>query len=1457
MPLSNARVVMQGQSPHPHEHEALKFLRAQLPDNDAYALWAFVELRAPDGRLYEIDALVLTRHCLFVIEFKNWRGKIRAAEDGVDLVQVLPGGKERIHRNPFDLVNHKAKVLASMLDRSKLGRRRPHVQPLVFLAEEGGQVELRGPASAGIVGRPKLAEAVTRAQFYGAPAWLSERTLEVPPREIVAELRALGLSQSRGALNVGDLQVGDVLEDGPGYQDRLAQHPVVESHQRRVRLYLVPQAATDQQRDQLRRAAEREARILMALGDHRYILKATDILLDGPHGGPVVVFDVFEGGVPLDVFLRRHPDLTLQDRLTLLEQIGQALAYCHEKKVVHRGLHPGAVLVRRGESGALESRLYNFQLAASQGLSGGTVHHTVHTARLAELYRAPELLENPQIEQPTCDVFSLGVLAWHLLVGRPPAQTLAERQALLDRLGSLPLSMASDDLAQGWSCQSEVTDPEARKGFDDVIRAATDAKPINRWDNVSQWIDFVLDVSTRPEQTVPADPDPLTARQGDTLIGGLQVQSVLGTGSTARVLLVKREGREYALKVALDAECEERLAEEVAALQRLGRRSGIVELTETGKFGGRLGFLMTHAGSSLSDYLRSEGPPSLDLAVRWGQDLLQALVVLEEEGVQHRDIKPANLGTGDTAAKDARHLMVFDFSLTGIAADRKTAGTPAYRDPFLMRRPGWDAAADRYAAALTLHEMITGVLPRYGKGEGPAITSEEDITLEAERFEAGIRPALEGFFRCALSRDVAVRHPSADAMLLAWRRCFADSASTGHGDEEVSSEGFDYGRVDGATPIEALPLTVRARNALDRSGVQTVRELLGVSKNRIAFIRGVGVETRRAIQRVIEDLEQARPDLLGASDYEPYRANWRGLDMGVAHIRDLPQEAASALEDSDLGRLGRLARAPRERVAKLLGRFAGATAAVDRALAGGLQALLGEAPDSVEAWVARLLPPGSEKRGENTKRTLRVLLGLDPANGEWIEGDDQSSHAADLLGVSRQAVYAALVKGKDEWAAVPSLGLLRGAVGAALDNLGGAAPLEQVAQALPDQLPHASDAPADPAERHRRCRALVRLCAELGGDVGSLRLHGTTWLVRQPESRAALEALGRRADELAQREPLPAPQDVRDQLAAAVADTSLAAVPLEKLVRMAAWASARAAASARLELYPRGLDAGRALRLCSGALSAATFTLAELRAVVAARYPEAQELPAPPALDALLPHGLKWQAADQCYARENAPGETLSHTRLSSTSHRTRRPAPLPRPAQSETEREHQEFERALQVAIESCSFKVLRVSTSQAEATALALQRLFDLEPLSLEALFLQHLHQLASRYGVDRNALLQADRLGPAGPMWDRLSALAGEAAGLLLSDLASRRGALLLTRPGLLARYQLDALLEGLREMVATTTGLGVLLLVPHRSAVAGLIIDGSPRPLTVPALMRQQQLDVPISWLKHQRVGATAA
>ena len=104
---------------------------------------------------------------------------------------------------------------------------------------------------------------------------------------------------------------------------------------------------------------------------------------------------------------------------------------------------------------------------------------------------------------------------------------------------------------------------------------------------------------------------------------------------------------------------------------------------------------------TLAEVLRSRERLSLDLLERWGTELLEALVALDRAGVDHRDIKPANLGVREGRSDRAKHLVLFDFSLSRAGATAVTAGTPPYLDPFLDEpgRGRFDSAAERYSAA--------------------------------------------------------------------------------------------------------------------------------------------------------------------------------------------------------------------------------------------------------------------------------------------------------------------------------------------------------------------------------------------------------------------------------------------------------------------------------------------------------------------------------------------------------------------------------------------------------------------------------------------------------------------------------------------------------------------------------------------------------------------------------------
>lgn len=1449
--LSNERVIVMGVTPHAHEREGVDFLRTALPDSGQIRLWALVDLAEPQGRRYEIDALLLGTHALYVVEIKSHPGKVDG--DAIDWTHTFPDGHRIVRENPLRLCALKARVLAGLLEQ-RMRSARPWIEPLVFLSHAGVDVRLSEGGKQSVVTRGNLVRAITHAEFPGASPKLKNRLIDKPTaQELTKALRDLGIAPSKGQARLGELVLGGLLEEGPGYQDRVATHERMSVLRRRVRSYLVPQSNTPERREQLRRAAEREARMLTVLSDHPGILKLVDYAADGPFAGPCVTFEHLDDARPLDAFLRAEPRLSFGSRVELIEKIASALAYCHKKSILHRALHPGAVLVRKNRDDAgLDVKIYDFQLASQQDGSTGTVHLSQLSHDRSLVYRAPELLEDPARAAVASDLFSLGAIAYLILTGQPPGTNLAERSSLLGKEG-LSVAAARDDLSapRDKGDKGGASDEE-RRSLDELIRDATHPNPLQRSDDVTAWINLLLEAATKPSSEASLA-DPLNASPGFSITQDLTVKSVLGSGSTAKVFRVQTPQGVAALKVALSEDLAPRLKSEAAVLERI-RSSRVVGLRKILSIGGRTALLLDDAGDTLADELAMLGPVGLDYGKRWGIDLLQALSDLEELGLQHRDIKPQNLAVSGADGK-TRHLRIFDFSLSSAPPDHTDAGTPAYRDPFLHERGAWDDAADRWSVAVTLHEMLTGVRPRWSAGSAAA--TQGAISVEAERLDAGVRGQLTAFFRKALARDVQARFASAGDMLAAWSACFAEASSA----PAVDPAAVDTPRtlppaapVDELTPIDALALSPAARNALDRAGVLTLGDVLRLPDNQLSALRRVG---RATVQEILQLRDEHRSLIDGAAEEAPFLADFRGRDLllaseenGVNTDLDLPTEALSTLVDAGLVRLSELAQAPARRVARLLAPFPGAEEQLRR----GMREDAGDgSPATIEAWLDRL----TSSRAVDGR--ARAVLGLDPAH----PGPFASAAAlAARTGGSPEDISTSLTQARLFWQAHGLASVLVERVLAAVVHLGGVAPAGRIAQMLGLFLPHRPG--TTEVQARTNALALVHLAAEIlyaerheerrspsGADWLPLQArvnNDTLWLAQSLELLDEAFALGELADDLCKRDPLPSSEEVREALAArAQAGAALAVLPPERLVGLAADASQHAARSARLELYEKGMRAGRALRLCAGAFTGHVIPEDTIRRVVRARYPEAQLL-ARPELDGPLEElGLFWSDTEQAYSRKNSLEESSTVI-----SHQTPLPSVVSGPRQTPRDMERQEFEEQLQYFQKRGQLRVVPVEPQNAENLARRLAQRFGTAPVSIEQELLEAIFALAAQKKITEKAILAADRDGPEGPHWPLLCRLAREASLTALNRLLERPSPLLLVHPGLLARYQLTDFLDQLFRAHETRDNAPAILLINpgferHNTAVQHSPACNLPLPLSHPA----QLLLVPPSWWMESR------
>ena len=421
-------------------------------------------------------------------------------------------------------------------------------------------------------------------------------------------------------------------------------------------------------------------------------------------------------------------------------------------------------------------------------------------------------------------------------------------------------------------------------------------------------LDEVEDELTAPKETVVNDP--LQARQGDRLPQGFVVKRELGQGATAKALLVTKDDKEFVLKVALNEDDNARLHEEAEALRSI-HSEFIVAIEQELKMNGRTVLVLQKAGDqTLAALLAKEGVPSLDLLSRYGDDLLSALASLERHGVVHRDIKPDNIGIR-SLTKQRNQLILFDFSLVRAPLDNLSVGTEGYRDPFVKLRkpPRWDLAAERYSAAVTLYEMTLGhgVLPLWGSDKSDPALSDDKLKLDAEKFDPSAGwPG--SFLREGIAPGTGRAFGNAYDMQTAWRQVFKEAEqrefTTATGEEIELGVSLDQATL--GTPVSALGLSTRARNALKRANVITVRDLLNFPIGEIHMMRGVGNQTRQEIIRFVGELRERFPGRTRERFPRPNgvrRARGAAEPRGTASSHRWPSQSQTRCRVEDPGRV--------------------------------------------------------------------------------------------------------------------------------------------------------------------------------------------------------------------------------------------------------------------------------------------------------------------------------------------------------------------------------------------------------------------------------------------------------------------------------------------------------------------------------------------------------------------------
>lgn len=174
-------------------------------------------------------------------------------------------------------------------------------------------------------------------------------------------------------------------------------------------------------------------------------------------------------------------------------------------------------------------------------------------------------------------------------------------------------------------------------------------------------------------------------------------------------------------------------------------------------------------GRTLRDTLRHDASPALDVVVRWGAQLCEALAVLHLAGLVHADLSPGNIAvTGDGS------VTLLAPGIAALAGEGGVSDAAEYTSPELAGAPR-DAgpASDLYSLGCLVYHLVTGRPPFTGSPEEVLRLHRETEPEPSWRHAPLVPQRLDHLLRELLTKDPENR-PS-DAHRIADRlRAIAD-----------------------------------------------------------------------------------------------------------------------------------------------------------------------------------------------------------------------------------------------------------------------------------------------------------------------------------------------------------------------------------------------------------------------------------------------------------------------------------------------------------------------------------------------------------------------------------------------------------------------------------------------------------------------------------------------------------
>ncbi|MDB4883480.1 MAG: protein kinase [Gemmatimonadetes bacterium] len=130
----------------------------------------------------------------------------------------------------------------------------------------------------------------------------------------------------------------------------------------------------------------------------------------------------------------------LAQAVDILRDVAKALAYAHERGVVHRDIKPDNILLSGRTAVVADFGIAKAIVAAQERPAGATLTQ-LGTAVGTPAYMAPEQAAGDPDTDHRADIYAFGCMAYELVVGQPPFHGLAPHKLMVAHMSEMPPSV--------------------------------------------------------------------------------------------------------------------------------------------------------------------------------------------------------------------------------------------------------------------------------------------------------------------------------------------------------------------------------------------------------------------------------------------------------------------------------------------------------------------------------------------------------------------------------------------------------------------------------------------------------------------------------------------------------------------------------------------------------------------------------------------------------------------------------------------------------------------------------------------------------------------------------------------------------------------------------------------------------------------------------------------------------